>query len=79
MCPTIVGTRAKNKNQQNSFNVKEKTETSNNKEIKGTILIAFEGVNGTVCGPEAAITQFIEILKHLLKTLYLFVLQLLNI
>ena len=36
-------------------------------EIKGTILIASEGVNGTVCGAEKAITQFIEVLKQLLK------------
>ena len=35
-----MGTRAKNKNQQNSFNVKEKTETSNNKEIKKRVVAA---------------------------------------
>ena len=42
-------------------------ELAKNEEIKGTILIAFEGINGTVCGPEKAITQFIEILKQFLN------------
>ncbi|MBW3042260.1 rhodanese-related sulfurtransferase [Prochlorococcus marinus] len=45
----------------------ELSELSENKEIKGTILIASEGVNGTVCGTENAITQFIELLMNLLK------------
>jgi len=45
----------------------ELSELAKNNEIKGTILIASEGVNGTVCGTEIAITQFIEILKQLLK------------
>ena len=45
----------------------ELTELAKNKEIKGTVLIACEGINGTVCGPEKAITQFIETLKQLLK------------
>ena len=45
----------------------EMTELAKNKEIKGTILIAFEGINGTVCGQEKDITQFIEILKQLLN------------
>ena len=41
-------------------------------EIKGTILIASEGVNGTVCGTENAIIQFIETLEKLLKVLNAF-------
>ena len=45
----------------------ELTELAKHNEIKGTIIIAFEGVNGTVCGSEKAITQFIAILKQLLK------------
>ncbi len=36
-------------------------------EIKGTILLANEGVNGTVCATEDAISIFIERLKQLLK------------
>ena len=42
------------------------SELAKNKEIKGTILIASEGINGTVCGTENAITQFIEKLEKLL-------------
>ena len=38
-----------------------------NQEIKGTILLASEGVNGTVCGTENAIVLFIETLEKLLK------------
>ena len=45
----------------------ELSEFAKNQEIKGTILLASEGVNGTVCGPEDAINQFVEILKRLLK------------
>ncbi len=40
---------------------------ANSQEIKGTILIASEGVNGTVCGSENGIIVFIERLKQLLK------------
>ena len=48
--------------------IKEKLwELAKNKEIKGTVLIASEGVNGTICATENAITQFIEILKQLLN------------
>ena len=36
-------------------------------EIRGTILIAFEGVNGTVCGPEYGINLFIKRLIQLLN------------
>ncbi len=43
------------------------SELAKNQEIKGTILLASEGVNGTVCGSENSITQFIKILKQLLK------------
>ena len=46
---------------------KELTNLATNQEIKGTILLASEGVNGTVCGTENAIVQFIETLKKLLK------------
>ena len=45
----------------------ELTNFATNQEIKGTILLASEGVNGTVCGTENAITDFIQILKQLLK------------
>ena len=43
------------------------TSLATNQEIKGTILLANEGVNGTVCGTENAIVQFIETLEKLLK------------
>ena len=43
------------------------TNLATNQEIKGTILLAYEGVNGTVCGTENAIVQFIETLEKLLK------------
>ena len=45
----------------------ELTNLARNQEIKGTILLASEGVNGTVCGTENSIVQFIETLKKLLK------------
>ncbi|WP_269625142.1 rhodanese-related sulfurtransferase [Prochlorococcus marinus] len=45
----------------------ELTNLATNQEIKGTILLACEGVNGTVCGTENAIVQFIETLEKLLK------------
>ena len=45
----------------------ELTQLATNQEIKGTILLAYEGVNGTVCGTENAIVQFIETLEKLLK------------
>ena len=45
----------------------ELTNLATNQEIKGTILIATEGVNGTVCGSKNAITLFIERLKQLLN------------
>ena len=45
----------------------ELTNIATNQEIKGTILLASEGVNGTVCGTENAIVQFIETLEKLLK------------
>jgi len=50
------------------FLIKENlSEFAKNNEIKGTVLIASEGVNGTVCGSETAIAQFIQTLKQLLK------------
>jgi len=45
----------------------ELTNLATNQEIKGTILLASEGVNGTVCATENAITLFIERLNQLLK------------
>lgn len=45
----------------------ELTTLAANQEIKGTILLASEGVNGTVCGTENAIVLFIETLEKLLK------------
>ena len=45
----------------------ELTSLAMNHEIKGTVLLASEGVNGTVCGTENAIVQFIETLEKLLK------------
>tara|TARA_Y100001968_G_scaffold69357_1_gene60477 strand:+ start:1562 stop:2521 length:960 start_codon:yes stop_codon:yes gene_type:complete len=53
---------------QDVFLIKEELTTlATHQKIKGTILIASEGVNGTVCGTENAITLFIERLKQLLK------------
>ena len=45
----------------------ELTHIATKQEIKGTILLAYEGVNGTVCGTENAIVKFIETLEKLLK------------
>jgi UPF0176 protein len=45
----------------------ELTNLATNQKIKGTILLASEGVNGTICGTENAIVQFIETLEKLLK------------
>ena len=45
----------------------ELTNLATSQEIKGTILLASEGVNGTVCGNQDSIVQFIETLKKLLK------------
>ena len=45
----------------------ELTKLATNQEIKGTILLASEGVNGTVCGTENAIVQFIATIEKLLK------------
>tara|TARA_B100001250_G_scaffold410481_1_gene437006 strand:+ start:234 stop:1193 length:960 start_codon:yes stop_codon:yes gene_type:complete len=45
----------------------ELTTLAMSNEIKGTILVASEGFNGTVCGTENAISLFIERLKELLK------------
>ena len=45
----------------------ELTHLATKQEIKGTVLLAYEGVNGTVCGTENAIVQFIETLEKLLK------------
>ena len=49
------------------FIKKELTNLATNQEIKGTILLASEGVNGTVCGNENAINLFFKSLKQLLK------------
>ena len=43
------------------------TNLATNQEIKGTILLAAEGVNGTVCATEHSIDVFIERLRILLK------------
>ena len=45
----------------------ELTILAKTQEIKGTILLASEGVNGTVCAPESSIKIFIERLKQLLN------------
>ena len=45
----------------------ELTNLATNQKIKGTILLASEGVNGTICGTENSIAQFIETLEKLLK------------
>ncbi len=45
----------------------ELTELATNYQIRGTILLASEGVNGTICGTEKGINLFIERLKYLLK------------
>ena len=44
----------------------ELTLLAEEQQIKGTILIALEGVNGTVCGPKDGIYLFIERLKQCL-------------
>tara|TARA_B100000965_G_scaffold361335_1_gene342630 strand:+ start:1744 stop:2703 length:960 start_codon:yes stop_codon:yes gene_type:complete len=50
------------------FSIKDElTKLATSQEIKGTVLLASEGVNGTICGTENAITLFIERLKELLK------------
>jgi UPF0176 protein len=43
------------------------TNIATNQEIKGTILLASEGVNGTVCGTDNGINIFLENLKQLLN------------
>ncbi len=43
------------------------TSLATSQEIKGTILLASEGVNGTVCGTENGINIFIRKIKQLLK------------
>ena len=53
--------------QEISLIKEELTSLATSQEIKGTILLASEGVNGTVCGNEDAISQFIETLKKLLN------------
>ena len=45
----------------------ELTNLATEQEIKGTLLLALEGVNGTVCASENSINNFIERLKLLLK------------
>ena len=50
--------------------IEEITNLATNQKIKGTILLASEGVNGTICGPENAIVQFIETLEELLKDFF---------
>ena len=48
--------------------IKEQLTTlATSQEIKGTILLASEGVNGTVCGTENGINLFIRKIKQLLK------------
>ena len=42
----------------------ELTNLATNQKIKGTILLASEGVNGTICGTENAIVQFIDCLLY---------------
>jgi len=49
------------------FIKEELTNLATNQEIKGTVLFASEGVNGTVCGTENAIAIFIYRLMQLLK------------
>ena len=45
----------------------ELTNIATTQEIKGTILLASEGVNGTVCGTDNGINIFFENLKQLLN------------
>ena len=45
----------------------ELTNLATNQKIKGTILLASEGVNGTICATESSINTFIEKLEQLLK------------
>ena len=53
------------------FIKEELSNLATNQEIKGTVLLASEGVNGTVCGTENAIELFIDRLKQLLKISHL--------
>ena len=50
-----------------SFIKEELTNLAMKQEIKGTILLASEGFNGTICGTEKAIALFLEKLKQLAK------------
>tara|TARA_B100000700_G_scaffold245366_1_gene273813 strand:- start:163 stop:1122 length:960 start_codon:yes stop_codon:yes gene_type:complete len=53
---------------QDILSIKEElTNLATNQEIKGTILLAPEGINGTICGNENGINLFFESLKGLLK------------
>tara|TARA_B100000965_G_scaffold104964_1_gene86529 strand:+ start:315 stop:827 length:513 start_codon:yes stop_codon:yes gene_type:complete len=45
----------------------ELTSLATNQEIKGTILLASEGINGTICGFEVDIELLIEKLKKILQ------------
>ena len=54
---------------QDIFLIKDQLTTlAKDQEIKGTILIASEGFNGTICGPENGISIFIERLKQFINT-----------
>ncbi len=46
----------------------ELTILAKDQKIKGTILIASEGLNGTICGPKNGISIFIERLKKFINT-----------
>ena len=49
------------------------SEFAKNQEIKGTVLLASEGINGTVCGSESSINQFVETIKQLLIVFKIFI------
>ena len=53
--------------QQITLIKEELSKIATDQEIKGTILLASEGVNGTVCGPENGIVHFIQTLEKLLQ------------
>ncbi len=48
-----------------SFYLEHLTNLAEEGEVKGSILLAIEGLNGTICGPTKAVTSFLEELQKL--------------
>ncbi len=49
-----------------SSTIKESKRLGNEYNIKGTILFAKEGINGTICGPEVGINKLLKYLENIL-------------